>query len=756
MLDKIILKKAATFNDEGGVLENLKKINFIYGNNGSGKTTISELLRNESGFPYCSLEWKSRKVATYVYNRNFVIENFHQDETIKGIFTLGKESINLQAKIELLKEEINRNTESLGKLDGVYLHKIKEQKDLIDEFKELCWEIKKEVDEDFKDLIEGYRNSKESFMNKCIEETKNINRKLKTIEDIKLKKESFFDRIIEKLEVYSILKFEAIEDIYIFQKKIIGKEDVDIADLIMKLNISDWVKQGFTYIKKSEEQCPFCQQELPEEFENKLISYFDQTYLGNIELLNNVSTNYENQTIEIISEIELLIKNSKGLYLNEKKVEEFLILIKSKFKENIQLIDNKKKEPSSTIELSETSTLINKVNLELLKANKEIIKYNDLIENFKAEKENLIKDMWRYIVEKNKRTFTSFNIKKINVEKAIIGINDNREKKKIIIRDIGRKVTSLQEHTTSIEYSVSEINKTLESFGFINFKLSTAEKKGNYKIIRDNGDDAKETLSEGEKTFITFLYFYQLLKGSASIENIITEKVVVIDDPISSLDSNVLFMVSSLVRQIMFDIKENKMDIKQLFILTHNIYFHKEVTFKQGKKNYGEAGFWIVKKKDNQSVIVQYDENPIKTSYELLWKELKSRDKQSLASIQNVMRRILENYFKFLGNIALDSLEDSFEYEDKLRCRSLISWINDGSHFISDDLFVESSEDVVERFFEVFRKIFDSQGHIAHFNMMMSSFSEKPITIENEDTDNFNEGNDEIRASFKEVAVTRQ
>lgn len=61
-----------------------------------------------------------------------------------------------------------------------------------------------------------------------------------------------------------------------------------------------------------------------------------------------------------------------------------------------------------------------------------------------------------------------------------------------------------------------------------------------------------------------------------------------IDDPISSLDSSVLFMVSSLVRQLMFDIKNNSTDIKQLFVLTHNIYFHKEITFNQGKKVMGK------------------------------------------------------------------------------------------------------------------------------------------------------------------------
>ena len=68
--------------------------------------------------------------------------------------------------------------------------------------------------------------------------------------------------------------------------KIIGKEDVDLADLITKLQISDWVKDGYVITKDSEGICPFCQQSLPELFEMKLLSYFDQAYEQQIKILD--------------------------------------------------------------------------------------------------------------------------------------------------------------------------------------------------------------------------------------------------------------------------------------------------------------------------------------------------------------------------------------------------------------------------------------------------------------------------------------
>jgi len=758
LIEKVIIKDVASYDEKGAILDNLKRINFIYGNNGAGKTTISELIRNEDNFQHCSLEWKNKRVATYVYNRNFVNENFHPDDSIKGIFTLGKESVNLQIQIEELKMKIRKHDDELGKLDGSLELKSTEKEELTKGYKELCWNLKREVDEDFKDLIEGFRNSKDKFMEKCIDESNNMYRELKTLEEIKLKKESMYDRPTEIVELYRPINYEkTLDDNQVLKQKIIGKEDVDIAALISQLNISDWVQKGYEYVKQTKDLCPFCQESLPNGFEDKLNSYFDQTYLKQIETLEYYSLGYKKMVINIFDQIEFLVKNLSAAYINVNKVQEIFSLIRSKYNENILLIEKKKKEPSREIELVKLVPLIIEINSEILSANENINSYNSLIANIKEEKVNLIKDMWRYITEKNKTDFTNYHKRKTGIEKAINGIIKNQLEKKVFKTRFEEKIIELQEMTTSVEHSVSEINRLLNSFGFKNFKLATASKKGNYVIIRENGEDAKETLSEGEKTFITFLYFYQLLKGSNNQADIVTEKVVVIDDPISSLDSNVLFMVSSLVRQIMFDMKEDMTDIKQLFILTHNIYFHKEVTFKQGKKNYGEGVFWIVRKKNNKSTISRYDENPIKTSYELLWKELKNRDEQSLTSIQNVMRRILENYFKFLGNIDLDSLEEQFELEDKIRCRSLISWINDGSHFISEDLYVEANEDVVERYFKVFKDIFDNQGHIAHFYMMMGETKndhfDSSIVME---TDGEEKSRVEVKEAMKQVASTSE
>lgn len=84
------------------------------------------------------------------------------------------------------------------------------------------------------------------------------------------------------------------------------------------------------------------------------------------------------------------------------------------------------------------------------------------------------------------------------------------------------------------------------------------------------------------------------------------------------------------------------------------------------------------------------------------------------------MRRILENYFGILGKTKDDTIVDSFSsIEEKIICRSLLSWINDGSHTIPDDLYTDSYTDSIDRYKQVFKEVFINMGHEPHYKMMM-------------------------------------
>ena len=60
-----------------------------------------------------------------------------------------------------------------------------------------------------------------------------------------------------------------------------------------------------------------------------------------------------------------------------------------------------------------------------------------------------------------------------------------------------------------------------------------------------------------------------------------------------------------------------------------------------------------------------------------------------------------------------------FDGKDKFICKSLFSWVNDGSHFAHDDLYVTIDDALVETYMKVFRAISEKSDHSAHYKMMM-------------------------------------
>jgi len=124
-----------------------------------------------------------------------------------------------------------------------------------------------------------------------------------------------------------------------------------------------------------------------------------------------------------------------------------------------------------------------------------------------------------------------------------------------------------------------------------------------------------------------------------------------------------------------------------------------------------EETFWVIRKRGLLSEIEKCQSNPIKTSYELLWSELRRSDRSN-STIQNTLRRILESYFKILGGLDLDQLTGMFDGKEKMICRSLCSWVHAGSHYAYDDFYVSIDDSMVETYLEVFKAIFEKSGHM--------------------------------------------
>ncbi len=731
MIESITIKKTASYGDPGVHINDLRKINFIYGTNGSGKTTISNLLANQDINQYkdCEVTWQhNQPLNSLVYNKNFRESNFGKGK-IEGVFTLGqatKEETDLieakQADLKILKEEGIKKKVALEKQQG-------EKDDEEKRFKESSWvSIYKKYEHDFKEAFQGSMQ-KETFKNKLLKESVNDKSYLLELSEIKEKSKTIFGEIPETISFIEISTFARppeIESSDLWGKKIIGKSDVDIALLIQKLNLNDWVNQGRTYLQ-DDSTCPFCQQStITDEFKQKLEGYFDESFTESIKQIRQLTDEYKLLSNNLINELALIERNEKDNKLSKLDIDKFSAYLKtllSQLEANKVMLENKNKEPSRSIDLISTKEQLKNIEDIIGDANKEIKKHNAIVDNYKTERAELIECVWKYLVEEFKQDINDYKKKAAGLLKGVESLENDVEDKRKAYVALNNEIKELTKNVTSVQPSVDEINRTLQYYGFFNFEIIPSELDENhYQIKREDGTLAESTLSEGEITFITFLYFLQLAKGSTKKEEISDERVLVVDDPISSLDSNVLFVVSTLLKGVIEDIKNDKGNINQLIMLTHNVYFHKEVSFINGRtKQCNKTFYWILRKKDKISSIQSYDmHNPIQTSYELLWQEIRDKDQNSGIAIQNTMRRIIENYFKILGKYGDDELIQKFpNKEEKEICRSLICWINDGSHSIADDLFIELQDDSIDKYLKVFEDIFVLTDHKGHYDMMM-------------------------------------
>lgn len=728
MISKITIGKIATYKDDVEV--NPAKINFIFGANGTGKSTLSRVLKRigENNFASCNIEWENNnEEEILVYNKEFIEENFLRDERIKGIFTLGEKAVKVRKEIDnnqKLLEDKNEKLERYEKSIGVVNTELQQLKDqVIAE----CWKKQKDVRDSFPLALQGYRSSKLKFFSKvkevydCLASDTFSQAKFNEIE--KLYQLSFSDDL-EKDEVYKTNAWLGIDEgkiITLLKERIIGKNDSSIGQLIDFLNNSDWVKHGIQYMEHSDGKCPFCQQPLHTDVKSEIEEYFDQEYNNKYEKLIKYKGVYAELKLNIENNHEQII-NSIYSYISEDKIKDFkekyLELIKI-ISENLNKIENKCNNLSIEYTVESIESYIVNFNKTISVLNEEVKSHNSIVDD-KTKSQNLCKkQLWEYIVENLKDILDTYKERISEKNKALEGLGEKRATIKSEIRKLKKEISDKQKDLTSIHPVAENINNVLNKFGFTGFRISIDnEKKGAYKIVRPTGEDASKSLSEGEHNFISFLYYYYLCLGSQNEEYSQRKRVLVIDDPVSSMDSNVLFIVSTLVRDLIRKCKEEGKKTEQIIILTHNVYFYKEITY-LGRGSDSNYKYFILRKCSETTSIEEYSSNPINTAYEALWKELENKDEHSTVIIMNVMRRILEYYFTVIGGIQYEKCIDEMEGTDKYICKSLISFINEGSHAIFEDILYQSDEQNIDNYKRVFKEIFNILGHSAHYDMMM-------------------------------------
>ena len=106
MIAKISMNSVASYKSLA-TLETNKKVNLVYGLNGTGKSTLSNFLydKENGNFASCSIDGLTNEDIR-VYNQKFILDYFYEADNLKGIFTLSKENKEAEEKIKTAQKEI--------------------------------------------------------------------------------------------------------------------------------------------------------------------------------------------------------------------------------------------------------------------------------------------------------------------------------------------------------------------------------------------------------------------------------------------------------------------------------------------------------------------------------------------------------------------------------------------------------------------------------------------------------------------------
>jgi wobble nucleotide-excising tRNase len=719
MISKININNIACFKS-AATLETDKKVNLIYGLNGTGKTTISDYLYDTSNsvFFNCGIDGYSNE-EILVYNQRFIRDYFYSPDNLKGIFTLSKENKEAEElvkkadeKIVKLEDERKSKNDELDKTNTDFQKK--KQKAI-----NKTWEIKTDYsggDRVLEFCLTGLMGRKDNLFNHINKQTTPSQKPIKTTDQLKKEVEAIQGSSAQKYELLSKIEFSAnsVESNQIFQKIIIGNESCVVADLIKKLENSDWVKQGLDYLPEkidiAGEQCPFCQERtITKDLSVNIKNYFDKTYEEDIGQLAKLLSTYDSamSSLPQIGEYETIP------FIVSKK-DEFENLYNSLIhciRNNRAQIIEKQKNPSQKFQLTDSSNKIAIFNEFIDAINEEIKKNNEKIDNKEAslkEIKNQFWDIMRWDYDQtlgNIKSEENLNNKKQgDINKALTDIENKISEQKKIVQEQQKK-------TVNIEEAINNINNGLIELGIDGFKI---ERHSDvlYKLVRtEQCDDTFQTLSEGEKMIISFLYFRELCKGKKSATSPASKKIIVIDDPISSLSHIYIFNIGQLIKNDFF----NSNLYEQVFLLTHSLYFFYEMTDTNRERRKENQKLFRIEKNSNGSWISEMKYEEIQNDYHSYWLIVKD-EKQPPALIANCMRNIVEYFFNFIEKKDLNNVFQKPVLQ-QTKYQAFCRYINRESHSLGQNIF-DFKEFNYQDFKEALGLVFVEAGYKDHYKAM--------------------------------------
>jgi wobble nucleotide-excising tRNase len=732
------------------------KYNLFYGWNGSGKSTLSDVFRSiennttssrfpsseftvsiDSGAAITQANVAESNLNVYTFNHDFIDENISWNSVVKSILLVDKEKIEEREKLEELKklqEADNKahglEAEAIRKLDGAVA------KFGTDSARHMKTSLQS-IDTTDRYYLNYDKRKFEKFINDNLEESKSDAPLLGDQRIVELtnaakpdqKSPITFNQQAINQETFAKAK-ERLDDL--LKTSVVSKT---IQRLVEHGDIKSWVETGLNLHKRHDtNQCEFCGNAITEERTKQLEGHFNDDYKAFQTRLESADGWLVGQYIQppalpATSDFYDEFKNGYGeactalekaiTALNEEIVVWHTVL-KEKTANPL--------ETGLTIEVISESS-VKAFNNAVTAISAAVDKHNHKSSNFKEETDKAKKQLELHYATTEVKSF-GYHDKK----KEVVDRTTENGTLKTSINTRNTEIRTLEDSLSNEGVGADQFNESLHKFlGRSELTLRFNPDKKGYEILRNDSEQVDGNLSEGEKTAIAFVYFITKLKEN---NNNIENTIVVVDDPISSFDSNHLFHAYSFM-------KVNCEKARQLFVLTHNFTFFKLVRDwimrKNKNKHDNTANCYVVKASnevprtstytDAEAALTLYN-----SEYHYIFSRLYSlKNQQTLETddhflAANLSRKLLESFlsFKFpknrgnfanLFNTAVSASQNP-EDEGKEKIRK---FINEYSH---NDL-IETNEDFVENLMgegaTVISDIFDWMHELdeKHYQEMM-------------------------------------
>ncbi|MFM0711610.1 AAA family ATPase [Paraburkholderia phytofirmans] len=699
------------------ILSPTRKTSLIYGLNGAGKSTISEFLYNQSEprFAKCSVKL-SQPCDFLVYNQSFLNDYFYEENNLKGIFTLSKENKVALQQIEAETKDLDKHRaaqQENSAASSANSAKLDQEKS---KASTKIWEIKTKYaggDRVLEFCLDGLKKTDLLFQHvlwlPLPEAAPDY-----TADDLKAEASSIEG---EGAVTYNkIPNISAgwlnIEGNSLWSKIIVGSQEGSVAEFIAKAGNFDWVKEGLQFVSndKDQQECPFCQQEtITKSFIDSIRSVFDEAYKDDVNSLESMKSTYETLTSS------LNLQDISNFALASKELREAWNIafesLKASIRENVLLIGNKIKSPSAAVSLTDTKATVDVLNGLVNDLNTLIESHNDKFTNKKKTRDDIKARFWALMRRDYDQTISAYSRSATDIKNEASQISQTASKINKSIEASNLKISNLRKQTVNIEESIENINRGLVEIGIDGFSV-IPHGEDFYRVSRasDQGN-AFHSLSEGEKTVISFLYFIELCKGQKTANAVPQMKVVVIDDPISSLSHLYVFNIGQLIKRYFI----NDKSYAQVFVLTHSLYFFYELTHTNREKRAETQHLFRVIKNANGSSVISMSYEEIQNDYQSYWSVIKDQASPP-ALIANCMRNIVEYFFNFVQKKDFNNVFQKPALSgDKFV--TFYRYMNRESHSLGQNIF-----DIKEFDHQVFkdglRLIFEESGYGEHYQAM--------------------------------------